>query len=72
MMRRGSSPLITILCLAVLVVILALSVRHSKKITSEKEILILKNDSLHIREIKAKKELWVLQKKLDSLLENKK
>jgi len=50
---------------------LALSIRRTSKLVNEKEALILKNDSLHIKEIKTKKELSLLQTKLDSPAKNK-
>ena len=71
-MRTALLSVIAASCLAVLSVMLAFSIRNNKKIKSEKEALILKNDSLHIREIKTKKELLALQKQLDSLMKNTK
>ena len=70
MMRPVLLPAITTLCLVILSVMLAFSIHNNRKMTFERKILILKNDSLHIREIKAKKELLSLQKQLDSLLGN--
>lgn len=64
-MSKALLPLMAILCLAVM---LAFSIRSNNKMVNEKEKLILRNDSLHIREIKAKRELLLVQSRLDSLL----
>lgn len=64
-MSKALLPLMAILCLAVM---LAFSIQSNKKMVNEKEKLILRNDSLHVREIKAKRELLLVQSRLDSLL----
>ena len=59
---------IVALCVVTLAITLFFSVQHSKKLVKENEQLILKNDSLHILELKANKELVLVQMRLDSLI----
>lgn len=60
--------LITALLLSSVIFIWA---RENKKLEKEKEELILRNDSLHIIQLKMKNELNVRQNRLDSLFEKK-
>ncbi len=47
---------------------LFITVRHNKQLKREKEVLLLKNDSLHIEQIQIRKELTTVKKYLDSTL----
>ena len=59
---------ISILFLTGVVFFLAL---NNRKLLKEKELLILRNDSLQIKQLKTKTELSLAQKRLDSLLKYK-
>jgi len=48
------------------------SVANNKKLVKEKERLILRNDSLHMEQLKIKNDLSIAQNRIDSLSGKKK
>lgn len=54
-----------------LTVMLVYAVQNNRKLLHEKQQLLLKNDSLHIKQLEAKHKLALLSKKIDSLTSNK-
>ena len=71
-MNKALLTAMVILSVIAVAATLLFSVQHSKKLVKEKEQLILKSDSLHILELKAKKELMFVQIRLDSFIRNNK
>ena len=71
-MNKALLTAMVILSVIAVAATLLFSVQHSKKLVKEKEQLILKSDSLHILELKAKKELMFVQMRLDSFIRNNK
>ncbi|WP_462260667.1 hypothetical protein [Ferruginibacter sp.] len=47
------------------------TIARNKKLTKEKEILILKNDSLHVLQLKTKNELALSRYRFDSMIQKK-
>jgi hypothetical protein len=47
------------------------TITRNKKLTKEKEMLILKNDSLHVLQLKTKNELALSRYRFDSLIQKK-
>ena len=47
------------------------TIARNKKLTKEKEMLILKNDSLHVLQLKTKNELALSRYRFDSLIQKK-
>lgn len=66
MQKVSPNPLLLILSMILAIGLIA-SLRHSNKLVAQKEILILKNDSLHVLQIKSRNELELMQTHVDSL-----
>jgi len=47
------------------------TITRNKKLTKEKEMLILKNDSLHVLQLKTRKELALSRYRFDSVIQKK-
>ena len=73
-MTKDMTFTVLVTAVFVLAVSLFLALRKNNKLVHTKELLILKNDSLHMLQIQTKKELLHIQSSLDSLLpaDNKK
>ncbi|WP_407526796.1 hypothetical protein PDL71_06125 [Lacibacter sp. MH-610] len=63
--------IILLLGLIFLTVLLVHAVQNNRQLIRERQQLILKNDSLHIKQLEAKQKLAVLSKKIDSLTSNR-
>lgn len=70
-MKPGIYGVILLLVSVFLTVMLVYAVQNNRKLLHEKQQLLLKNDSLHIKQLEAKHKLALLSKKIDSLTSNK-
>ena len=70
-MKPGIYGIILLLGLIFLTVLLVHAVQNNRQLIQERQQLILKNDSLHIKQLEAKQKLAVLSKKIDSLTSNR-
>ena len=51
--------------------LIIVTIARNKKLTKEKEMLILKNDSLHVLQLKTKNELALSMYRFDSMIQKK-
>ncbi|XVJ64705.1 MAG: hypothetical protein HEQ40_00485 [Lacibacter sp.] len=70
-MKPGIYGVILLPVSVFLTVMLVYAVQNNRKLLHEKQQLLLKNDSLHIKQLEAKHKLALLSKKIDSLTSNK-
>jgi cell division protein FtsL len=70
-MKPGIYGVILLLVSVFLTVMLVYAVQNNRKLLHEKQQLLIKNDSLHIKQLEAKHKLALLSKKIDSLTSNK-
>lgn len=70
-MKPGIYGIILLLGLIFITVLLVHAVQNNRQLIRERQQLILKNDSLHIKQLEAKQKLAVLSKKIDSLTSNR-
>lgn len=68
-MSRPSGVFFLFLLLS-LVVMMLISARENARLKAENEVLILKNDSLHMLQLKTKKDLIYSNNKIDSISTN--
>ena len=70
-MNKSLARLVVIVLMLLLTATIFFSVDETNKLLKEKERLILKNDSLHVLQLKTKGELAALRKHLDSVVKSK-
>lgn len=64
-------PVISIFLVLILSGTVLFTSRDNKKLVKEKEELMLKNDSLHMQQLRTRKEMMFLQARLDSIIKKK-
>jgi len=67
-MTRDMTFTVLLATVFVLAISLFFSLKKNNRLVRTKELLILKNDSLHMLQIQTKKELLQIQNSLDSLV----
>lgn len=66
-MKKSSLITVAVLFALIFLVLLVLIFQENQKLISEKEMLLLKNDSLHMQHLTSKKQAEILRNQLDSI-----
>ncbi len=66
-MQRNSLGTIAVLFAIIFLVSLILTTQQNQKLISERENLLLRNDSLHMQHLISRKQVEMLQNQLDSI-----
>jgi len=70
-MEKNSFGIIALLFAIIFLVSLILTSQQNQKLKSERETLLLKNDSLHMQHLISRKQVVMLRNKLDSIQHKK-
>ena len=66
-MEKNSLGIIGVLFAIIFLVSLILTAQQNQKLISEREKLLLRNDSLHMQHLISRKQVEMLQRQLDSI-----